>query len=371
MGGVETYVRKLIQYLPPLAPSVRFVLLCDDANGEYFSQLANGWELMVINNRRGSFGRLLRSTVRRCAGVDLLRLRLDRLGLDLIHHPVSIMSPPELTTPGVVTFHDMQHEFFPQFFSEKERRMRTERFRGSTAAARKVIAISEHARGCLVDRYGAASGEIRVIYQGCDGEFHPLDEGQLESGRSRLGLPRQFIYYPAATWPHKNHRTLLAAVQLLVERYQFNGQLVLTGIEKSPHEELLRDIDSRGLGDVVRIFGYLPYNDLPYLYNLAALMVFPSLFEGFGIPVLEAMACGCPVVCSNATSLPEVVGSAGLIFDPASAEDMAAKIFAVWSDAALRNRLRSDGISRAQGFDWLKTAQQTLEVYREVHLPRT
>jgi glycosyltransferase involved in cell wall biosynthesis len=274
------------------------------------------------------------------------------------------MSPSGLNTQGVVTFHDMQHEFFPQFFTEKERRMRSERYRTSAFAAQTVIAISEHAKGCMVDRYGVEPDKIQVIYQGCDAEYRPIDDlEQLELARSRIGLAKQFIYYPAATWPHKNHQVLFAAIQIMVERYQFDGHLVLTGTEKTSHEALLSDIDSRRLGNVVRILGYLPYSDLPYLYNLAKLMVFPSLFEGFGIPVLEAMACGCPVVCSQATSLPEVAGAAALYFNPFDPEEIAEKMWSVWSDDSKQKQLHAAGIDQARQFSWQKTARQTLAVY--------
>jgi len=367
MGGVETYVRKLVQHLPALDPGVSLTLLCDDQNGDYFRHLGPGWEIVEFANRRGSFGRLLRSSVRRCFGIDLLRVQLDRLGLDLIHHPVSIMSPPGLKTPGVVTFLDMQHEFFPRFFTEKERRLRTERYKGSASAARAVIAISEHAKRCLGDRYGVEPGKVQVIHLGCDTEYRPIDDlEQLETVRSRLRLAKQFIYYPAATWPHKNHQALLTAMQILVERYNFDGHLVLTGIEKSPHEALLRNIESRRLGSMVSILGYLPYSDLPCLYNLAKMMVFPSLYEGFGLPLLEAMACGCPVVCSRTTSLPEVAGEAALYFDPEDPETIAEKVWAVWNDAAVQLQLRLAGIARARQFDWQETARKTLAVYADL-----
>lgn len=366
MGGVETYVRKLVQHLPALNQTIRFTLLCDDQNCEYFRQLGPRWEIVEFANRRGSLGRLLRSTVRRSLGIDLLRVQLDRLGLDLIHHPVSIMSPPGLKTPGVVTFHDMQHEFYPQFFTEKEQLLRTERYRSSAFAAKKVIAISKHAKACLVDRYGVESDKVKVIYHGCGTEYCPIDNLKLlEDTRSRMDLSKQFMYYPAATWPHKNHHALLASLQILVERYKFDGHLVLTGVEKSPHEELLRDIESRHLDKVVRILGYLPYSDLPHLYNLAKLMIFPSLFEGFGFPVIEAMACGCPVVCSQTTSLPEVAGEAALYFNPEDPEEIAEKVWEAWNDVATQTQLRLAGITRAQQFDWQETARQTLAVYLE------
>jgi glycosyltransferase involved in cell wall biosynthesis len=156
----------------------------------------------------------------------------------------------------------------------------------------------------------------------------------------------------------------LAALQLLHERYGFDGELVLTGIAMRSHNELLDEIERRGLKDKVRVLGYLPYEELPYLYKLARIMVFPSLFEGFGIPLVEAMACGCPVVCSDVTSIPEVVGDAAVTCDPNSFEDMADKIWTVWNDDGQIEKMRARGLARADLFSWEKTARQTLDVYR-------
>ncbi len=369
MGGVETYVRALIRYLPSLDRQSRFTMLCDEQNSAYFRQLGDGWEIVEITNRRGSLMRMLRSTARRFIGIDLLRMQLDRMGFDLIHHPVSVMEPMGLKTPGIVTFLDMQHEFFPQFFSEKERAARTERYRSSAEAAQAVIAISEHAKACLVDRYGIDPGKVRAIHLGCSAEYRRITDGEeLEEVRSRLGLPTQFIYYPAATWPHKNHRTLLAALQILVERYRFDGKLVLSGIAKSPHEALLGEIDARGVQDRVHLCGYLSYDDLPYLYNLAKMVVFPSLFEGFGLPVIEAMASGCPVACSDTTSLPEVAGDAAVYFNPDDPGEIAESVWRVWNDPVVQDQLKSDGMARAKRFEWRETARKTLDVYTGIYV---
>jgi glycosyltransferase involved in cell wall biosynthesis len=141
---------------------------------------------------------------------------------------------------------------------------------------------------------------------------------------------------------------------------------VLTGIAKKAQNEILEEIARLGLTEMVRILGYLSYDELPYLYNLARMMVFPSLFEGFGIPLVEAMACGCPVLCSNVTSIPEVVGNAGVMFDPLSSEDMAQKIWAVWNDDRRLAELRALGTEQVKKFNWEETARKTVGVYEKV-----
>jgi glycosyltransferase involved in cell wall biosynthesis len=218
-----------------------------------------------------------------------------------------------------------------------------------------------------MEYYGVAESKIDVVPLGIDDSFMVIsDEQLLESARTRFGFERPFLYYPAATWPHKNHLTLLSAVSVLQERYGFDGDLVLTGVTKQHHEKIYSEIQRLGLQKRVRLMGYLPYGDLPLVYNLARLMVFPSLFEGFGIPLLEAMACGCPVACSNTTSLPEVAGDAAVQFDPLSPEDMAAAIWSVWSDESLRQDLKQRGVERAARFTWEETARRTVGTYRKV-----
>ena len=173
------------------------------------------------------------------------------------------------------------------------------------------------------------------------------------------------MYYPAATWPHKNHKRLLAALKIMKDRYGFDGQLVLSGIAMQANDAVLEEIGRLGLRDDVIVLGYLPHEDLPCLYNLARLMVFPSLFEGFGIPLVEAMACGCPVACSNVTSIPEVVGDAAVTFDPVSVEDMAEKTWALWSNDSLLRDMKTQGLDRVKLFSWDNMARQTIQVYEK------
>jgi len=184
--------------------------------------------------------------------------------------------------------------------------------------------------------------------------------------KARYGLDRPFLYYPAATWPHKNHLSLLEAVRMLKESHGFDGELVLTGISKGAHRAIMDEIRRMGVEGMVRILGYLPPDELPYVYNLARLMVFPSLFEGFGIPLVEAMASGCPVICSNVTSIPEVVGDAAVLFDPQSPEEIATAIWSVWNDDTELSLMKERGLARSRMFSWEETARKTVEVYRKV-----
>jgi glycosyltransferase involved in cell wall biosynthesis len=171
------------------------------------------------------------------------------------------------------------------------------------------------------------------------------------------------MFYPAATWPHKNHKNLLLALKIMVDHHGFDGELLLTGITKQSNSAILDEISRLGLANRVKLPGYVATDDLPHLYNLARMLVFPSLFEGFGIPLVEAMACGCPVVCSNTTCLPEVLGGAGGLFDPLAPDGMADKIWSIWNDDDRLSEMRRLGLERAGLFTWKKAASETIKVY--------
>ena len=226
------------------------------------------------------------------------------------------------------------------------------------------IADSEHTKQTLLDNYTISGSNVNVVHLGVGDEYRVIDDPEyLEQERALLGLSKPFLYYPAATWLHKNHANLLSAIKLLICDHCFDGNLVLTGVATSAKSQLLVKIAELGLQDRVHILGYVPYDKLPVIYNLARMLVFPSLYEGFGMPVVEAMACGCPVVCSNVTSLPEVAGAAADYFDPASPEAIAACILKNWNNNSALSSLRDNGLIRAKQFSWEKTAVQTRDVY--------
>jgi glycosyltransferase involved in cell wall biosynthesis len=366
MGGIETYFRNLLRSLQDIDTANDYYLICNERYLDKFSLSSPNFTHLSCRYAKPLPLWYLRAAIRHLSPVDILRPFVNRLNLDVIHHPFSILQPINHRIPSVLTFPDMIHEFFPEYFSSYALKARKALCRPSTEQATRIITISEHAKKCLIERYGIAPDKIDVIYIGYSPQFRKLDDlaGQ-EAVRARYGLRRPFMYYPAATWPHKNHKRLLAAFKILKERYRFDGQLVLSGIAMQGNDQVLEEIRRLGLSDEVIVLGYLPYDDLPSLYNLARLMVFPSLFEGFGIPLVEAMACGCPVACSDVTSIPEVAGDAALTFDPLAADDMAEQILKLWSDEALRRDLIARGLDRVKLFSWDNMAQQTVKVYEK------
>jgi glycosyltransferase involved in cell wall biosynthesis len=265
-------------------------------------------------------------------------LRLDEL--DAVHFPLTVMLPRFDDPPAAVSLLDIQHLFYPEFFSRAERRYRRLAYGWSLREARTVIAISRHVKESLVERMDVEVDRIEVIHLGLDHDlFRPGEE------------PREpFLLYPANPWPHKNHERLFEALTRL--RREHPGlRLVLTGsgLERlSPPEG-------------VEVRGRVPREQLASLYRRASALVFPSLYEGFGQPPLEAMASGCPVACSTAGALPEVCGSAARYFDPMSVDEMVEAVLTVLDNP---DRLVERGLERAAEFTWDACGHAHDRVYR-------
>lgn len=366
MGGIETYFRNLVDRLQALEHESDYLLLCDKRHAAEFNLHNARFHTEHINYAKPSPAWFIRGVLRNTLNIDILARRMNRVKVDLIHHPFSVLTPLDIKIPSVLTFWDMQHEFFPNFFSHAELAKRRRLYRASTERATRIIVSAAFTKECLVSRYAIDADKIEVIYTGYSPGFRPFDEASsLAVIRGKYDLDQPFMFYPAATWPHKNHKRLLEALKLMRERYAFDGLLVLTGIAMQSQAEIITEINRLGLAENVRILGYLPTADLPYLYNCARLMVFPSLFEGFGIPLVEAMACGCPVVCAAATCLPEIAGDAGLLVDPLDPEKMAETIWSAWNDEGILAGMRERGLERVKLFNWDAAALKTMAVYKK------
>jgi len=264
------------------------------------------------------------------------------------------IAPDMLGLPCVVMGIDLQHEYFPQFFSAEELAARRASIAQALAGARMMCAISEYTRQTFIDQLSAPPEKISVVYPAADERFfHSPSTAEVQRKLEDYGLtPGTYLYYPAATWHHKNHTTLLRALALLKPK-GLTPTLVCSGAAKEAQPDLLKLVEDLGLAGQVRWMGYLPEQDVPAFFAGALGLVFPSLFEGFGMPVLEAHAIGCPVACSRVTSLPEVAGVAALYFDPTSVEEIAARLEQLLSDAPLRQRLIALGREQVKRFSWL------------------
>ncbi len=336
VGGSETYVRELSRALAQVGRLEYRAFVPAIA-----ADAADGLESVVVHEYRASRstpGRLGAMAQAALAPGRLRRaLRVDEL--DAIHFPLSVMLPPLDTPPAATTVLDVQHEAFPEFFSRAELAYRRRVYGWTVRKSRIVITISEHARQALIERLRLEPERVRAICLAVDHARFTPD-----------GRPREpFLLYPANAWPHKNHARLFEAfAHVRTERPEL--RLVLTG---AGHDRL-------ALPDGAESRGHVNLDDLVELYRTASALVFPSLYEGFGIPCVEAMACGCPVAASNVASIPEVCGDAAVYFDPLDPESIA---------DGIRRALDSPppgGTERAALFTWERCAHEHDAVYAEL-----
>jgi glycosyltransferase involved in cell wall biosynthesis len=287
--------------------------------------------------------------------------------VDVVHYPVTVPIPRS-HGPTVVTIHDLQHHDLPAFFSRSERAYRRWGYDGAARSATMVVAVSEYTRRRVVEVLGIHEERVEAIPHGLDAvRFTPVADGD-EALLARLDLPERFVVYPANLWPHKNHERLVDALTVQRER---DVNLVLTGQPWNRLDAVMGLAAQAGVGDRVRHLGFVEPKTLAAIYRAATAMIFPSLYEGFGAPPLEAMACGCPVAASLRGALREVCDGAVLELDPESVESIADALDRIATDDDLRQRLRAAGTERAARFRWSDAARKHTAVYaRAVELAR-
>jgi len=282
--------------------------------------------------------------------------------IEVLHHAVTVPIPALPGTPAVTTVYDLQHHDLPQLFSRGERAFRRWAYDGAARAADLTLTTSDYSRGRLTDVLDIDPKRIESIPMGIDHErFRPAATEADE--RIAPSLPERFVLYPANLWPHKNHARLIEAFGRVKDR---ELELVLTGQTYGREGELREAAAQAGVTKRVHHLGHVAPDELPALMRSAQAMVFPSLYEGFGSPPLEAMACGCPVASSRKASLDEMVGDAALALDPDSVDSIADSIDRVTGDLELASDLRERGIRHAGGFTWQACAERHRYAYERV-----
>jgi glycosyltransferase involved in cell wall biosynthesis len=285
---------------------------------------------------------------------------LDRI--DVYFCPFGALYPRPLPLPTAMTMVDIQEVFFPEFFTPDDRYNRDVHFASSTRMADRVITISEFSKATLVEHHRLRPSKVVVAHLSADECFYHAES---VAAPPAAALPEQYIMFPANFWKHKNHDRLLQALRLLREERGLRVDAVFTGFEQANGYPLTARAQDYGIADQVHPLGYVTREELAYLYLHARALVFPSLFEGFGIPLVEAMATGCPVVASNTTSIPEVVGDAAVLFEPTAPSAIAEAVAQVWCDDSLRLRMVERGRRRAEAFSAARTAQAHLTAFAE------
>ena len=284
--------------------------------------------------------------------------------MDVTHSATPLIVPT--AGKAVVTVCDLFYADFPELTDAVTRDRLLPRTEDSLRRADGVIAISRFTRDALLEKYSLDPAKVAVIYLGTNTRFEVQTSTAFQSVlRKKYDLPSEFLLFVGTLEPRKNLTTLVDALKILHDRGR-RVPLIMAGHTGSDLGRIQERITATGLGPSVRILHYPPDEDVQGLYSLATLFVFPSLCEGFGIPLLEAMASGVPIAASNAPALPEIGAEAALYFDPRSAEQMAETLLLGMEDEGARSRLIAQGRKRIQDFDWTRSAQETLEFYRKV-----
>ena len=318
------------------------------------------------DNFRISLHRFNSSLGRRVIPVEFLTGRVDVL------HTINNDISPVLRARRVVTIHDI----LPlielknpgwEIYNLKRTKRRVRIMLKAILKADKIIAVSENTKNDIIRYFSINPSKISVIYLGKDVIFRPLkDKEKIKETMKKYNISKKFLLCVSAYSSRKNLVRLLVSFQKI--RQHNNCQLVIFGnpLNKGRFLETLDNLSSSVREDVI-MTGYIPLEDVVYLYNGAEFFIYPSLYEGFGLPVLEAMSCGCPVITSNTSSLPEVAGDAGILIDPYNLDEMTGAMERLLSDEKLREELKVKGLKRAELFTWEETARKTLQVYEEVY----
>jgi glycosyltransferase involved in cell wall biosynthesis len=285
---------------------------------------------------------------------------LHRIDADLVHGPVFI-APLFCTCPTVITIHDLSFIRLPHLFRPANRLYLTVMTRLSAQRTRRLIAVSAHTATESTKLLGVPMGRIDVIYHGIDPIFRPLPQDQVDAFRQKQKLPERFVLCVGTLEPRKNHTHLVEAFARI---YDGKSKLVLVGGRGWLYDDVFAKVEALGLNEAVVFKGYVPDEDLPWWYNAATVFAYPSLYEGFGMPILEAQACGTAVMASNAPPLPETAGDAALLADPHDVDELAARLDRLLKDESLRSELQERGLGHAHQFTWMRTAQETARAYR-------
>jgi glycosyltransferase involved in cell wall biosynthesis len=357
LGGSWTYSYNLLRALNVCADNIEIVVLANRNTARSFQDLGIRTEVMASDPN----SRLLR------VGWEQVVLPkvLETLRPDVFHSTGNLL-PRRMRCHSVVTVHDFQYHYYPEYFGALRRIYLQHTVPRSMRQADAVLCVSKFTKRNAMELYGIPQEKLVVIHEAglwLDEQATAVD-GSIVKGKFGLGGP--FLLSAGSSMPHKNLGRLIEAFGSILHRIPHN--LVIVG-EPFGHESAISKAIERfanGHRHRILVTGFVDRADLLGLYRCADAFVFPSLFEGFGIPALEAMGCGCPVVASRATSLPEIVGTAGEFFNPGDVDDIANALLRVCSDTTLRESLRARGFARATEFSWEKMGVETMQLYKRI-----
>jgi alpha-1,3-rhamnosyl/mannosyltransferase len=353
VGGTEEYTIRLLTGVAERAPQdIELVLFTPRTFARTYPALAEHFETVAAP------GDGARKPARIALEWSWLAVQARRAGLDLLHHAGGTI-PAIRLTPPLVTIHDLQPLQLPANFDPVKQAYLRWRVPASAKASRLVITLTEHARRSVVERLGIDASRVVVVPPGFT---LALNEVAQSDPATAYRIDGPFFLFPAITYPHKNHLMLVRAFAKAVAEHP-GALLVLTSGPAQMEGAIGEEVARLGIGDSVRRLGRIPRGDLDWLVRHATALTFPSRFEGFGLPVLEAMGNGCPVIAADATALPEVVGDGGILVDPDDVDGWSAAMLQLLSDADLRSTLIGAGLAESMRYQWTASTDALLDAY--------
>jgi glycosyltransferase involved in cell wall biosynthesis len=353
-AGIHGYIAQLLRWLPAADARLRYTAFANRAAAALIGELpvrSTRWPTMRPWARL-VWEQFVQPLVARQAGLDLL-------------HGLAFVLPLAQPCPTIVTVHDLSFTLFPGLFRGVNAAYLRLFTRLSCGRATRIIADSENTRADVIRLYGVPGQRVKAIPLGVDARFHPRPPDAVAEFRRAHCLPDRFILFVGTLEPRKNLIKLIEAFSSITSKTS-DLKLVLVGGKGWYYAPVLAVVERLNLGERVILAGYVSADELPLWYAAADVFAFPSRYEGFGVPVLEAMACGTPVVTSTASSLPEVAGDAALTVSPDDVDGLAEALRRALTDTAWREEARAQGIARAATFTWESTARRTARVYRQV-----
>ena len=352
-AGIHTYIAQQLNHLPLDEHDLKFVIYTNSK-----SELAASLADCSYSTRWPAKNRLFRIAWEQISWpIDARNRNLDLL------HGMAFVTPVLAPCPTVVTVYDLSFFYFPDRYPALQRIYLTSQTKRSCLRARSVITISESGRQDVHKLFGVPLEQIVVIHPGVNPSFYPRPSSEIADFRDRLNLPEQFVLHVGTIQPRKSLPTLIKALAKL-ERPEI--ELVLVGGRGWAFEEVYDLVEELDLEDQVRFTGYVSDEDLPLWYNAATLLVFPSVYEGFGLPVAEAMACGTPVIAAETSAIPESAGEAAMLFNAQDANGLSNHMATVLDDPRLMATMREHGLHQSRQFSWERAGEEMIKVYREV-----
>lgn len=353
--GIGRYAFHLVQSLSEI-----------DSNNDYYLYVKKG-----IFNFRRKIPQFKAENYK--VKMDRFNSGLDKtLGdVDIYHSPSPDYLDMTLASKTIVTVHDLIYKTFPQGHTQDTIKTTDRHINEIVEKADKIICCSQSTINDLKEYFPVKKERVSLVYQGVDkNNFHPIPKHQEALAKDiirKRGVEGPFILFVGTIEPRKNLENLVRALAILKEKNQFEGKLVVIGMKGWLTDGISIMIDGLGLKADVIFLGYLPSEELRYFYNQAEVFVFPSFYEGFGFPLVEAMSCGAVVITSNSSSCPEIAGGAAILVDPHYPEDIAEEIRKIINDPQRKEALKEKALRRSEDFSFLKTAKETLKVYEEVY----